>query len=121
MGIFIEFLARLFTLDIAWFVAIILNNLLWVFAFIALAHFFFRKKPLYISFPIVIIYLWSSFEFANLFNWEVLTAGFLAFTYLARVAGLTFAASIDSLKNRLSLVSTVLFVSTLAIWNLSLV
>jgi len=119
--VFLEFFYRLFSLDIGWLVSFILGNIFWLFAFAALAHFFFGRVSLPMAFVAVTIYIWTSLEIASALGWVALSAGFLSFSYIIRIIGLTFASTFDSLKNRVTAISMVLFFATLLVWNVFLV
>lgn len=118
MSLIFDLFVNLMAFDIAWMISLVTNNLLWVFAFSALGFYFFRNVPLIFGFVLITTYVWVSIDLAGVFGWVLLSSGFLAFTYMIRVFGLTFAESTDYFKNKLAAVSIFLFLVTFFVWNM---
>ena len=64
----LESLSHVITLDFAWFVPLVLNNLLWVFVFAGLGHFIYGKTPIRGAIYIC-IYLFALTDFTNALGW----------------------------------------------------
>jgi len=120
LTIFIEAVLNLATLNIGWFIDLIFGNLFWVFAFAALAAFFYSGKNWLLASIMLVLWIWLSVDTPAIWGLTVLVAGFLAFNYVSRVAVLTFASTIPALKGRLVLVNLTLFIVTLAIYHIIL-
>lgn len=117
MFLFFELLNHLISLDLMWFVSLLFANIVWIFMFLAIAHFFFNKVSLPLAFGVVAIYLIASTDFFNSIGWTSIAAGFLALNYVSRIVGTLVASTIESLQNKLSLVNISLFVLTMIAWN----
>ena len=100
----------IFSLDINFFINIFMNNLLWVFVFYALIHYFMEGRRVIYFFLVFSFLLWSFVDFEILTGLAWNAAGFLLIYYLTKIALLTLAEDIPSLKNKLLWISEVQFV-----------
>ncbi len=116
-----EILLRFLQFDLAWFAHFILANVFWIFAFAATGFYFFPKKNLFTGFILVIFAVFVALDFTNLSGWGILSATFLAFHYLFRMALLMFTESIESLKPYFPLILGLQLVAAMIIYNLFLV
>ncbi|MCR4335554.1 MAG: hypothetical protein NUV57_03395 [archaeon] len=64
----LDVFVHLISFDVAWFIPFIMNNLIWVFFLATLAHFIYEKNLLFGTI-FVAIYLYATFDFANVFGW----------------------------------------------------
>ncbi|MBI4053187.1 MAG: hypothetical protein HY394_04070 [Candidatus Diapherotrites archaeon] len=116
----LEILAHILSLDFGWISGFALNNLLWVFILLALAHFFWEKTPLLIGFGVVVVYVLGSVTFTDILGWALLTPAFLLISYISRIAISTFAAHDEALAPKLPLILVAQFFAALVIYNLFL-
>tara|TARA_Y100000310_G_scaffold327376_1_gene393648 strand:+ start:16631 stop:16987 length:357 start_codon:yes stop_codon:yes gene_type:complete len=64
----IEVISHAIMLDVGWFIPFIMNNLIWVFFLATLAYFIYEKNLLFGT-AFVAIYLYATFDLANVFGW----------------------------------------------------
>jgi len=116
----LEMIARFLSLDFGWFFGLAMNNLVWVFAFLALAYFFWEKTPLIIGFAAVVLYAYGSIAFTALIGWPILIGSFLLLAYIARISVATFSHYDETLTAHLPLILVIQFFVILAVYNLFL-
>ena len=116
---FLEFLNRLLSLDIAWFVWLVTANVFWIFAFFAICFFFWDKDKtkavagmMMLS---ILAWLWVDFEMIS--GIVLFVGGFLGIYYITKVAVLVFAADMPALRDKLVIVSELQFIVLLIIYN----
>ena len=63
-----EVIGHLISFDFAWFVPLVMNNLLWVFIFACIGFFIYGQSPLYGAVYIA-FYLYALTDFTNLLGW----------------------------------------------------
>ena len=114
---FFEAVQALFSLDLLFFIEIFMENLLWVFMFIALMYFFFDgKRTIYFSFLFVLVmWAWADLEPLTGLVWT--SAFFLLFYYLSKIALIGFTESSPSLKKYTIIISTLQFYILFLIFN----
>jgi hypothetical protein len=87
---FYESLAHLAQLDAGWFLSLFLNNLFWVFAFIALMHFFTDGKKAILGAVLIIFDLMIFVDFEFVAGAVIFSGVFMAIYYISKLAFLTF-------------------------------
>ena len=90
MVLFTEILLHLASFDLAWFVPLFMNNLLWLFIFGSLAHFILGKNPV-IGAIVIALYLFAIDDVVVLLGW-VYQNGFFFAAALAFIAVTTYDA-----------------------------
>ena len=95
---FIELMLRIFTLDIPWLISLVLNNLFWVFGFIALMHFFMGGKKVIYSTIILTLVLFAVHDFELVANVVVIGPSFLLFHFIGKLAVHIIAENSKTLK-----------------------
>ncbi|PIN98389.1 MAG: hypothetical protein COT90_04595 [Candidatus Diapherotrites archaeon CG10_big_fil_rev_8_21_14_0_10_31_34] len=117
--LFYGFWANLFSLNLQWFVELAMENILFVFIFIA-GTFVYNKMKFSLKFFIVIIISYVSYiEFFDKIGIVILASAFLFVYYLGEVALLTFTGTISSIKDRVPLILTVYFIVMIILYNVS--
>lgn len=101
---FWEFLSKLAALDISWLAGFLFANLFWVFAFGALAFWYYPKKNIFLGIIVISIFLWSFIDLTKSFGWVYLVSGFLALNYVSRIAVLAFTESYPALQKHAVLI-----------------
>ena len=117
---FYEFLDLIIHGGFIGFIDLILNNLFWVFGFLATGYFFFNgdlKKSLSL-FLIIPALIFLTIDVTTLWGWVSYTAGFLLLMYSGRLVAMIFFNSIPSTKDKLSLIFSIVFWLTLIYFNL---
>ena len=104
-----EALYAVLTLNLSWWFSLIMSNLHWVFVFFVAAYLFYDGKQTLRAMCFTIMYIWATVSFFPSLGIMYLIPSWFAFVYVSRVAGLTFALTMPSLKNRLPLIYVVLF------------
>ena len=66
--IFFDALAALWDFNIGFFADVVLNNLVWVFAFLVVNHVLFKGKQLFFNFALFSVYIWSFRDFGALWG-----------------------------------------------------
>ncbi len=117
---FWEPFVALVSLDLAWIVNFLLANIFWVFAFYAIAYYFFGPKYAALNALLVAAYCWVSNDFAGLAGWTVLAAGFLSISYLSRLALVTFVEKTEAIRKYTPISFIAAFFITMIIYNLFL-
>lgn len=115
---FIEAVYSALSLDLGWFVEVTLNNLFWVFGFMAAAFYFWDGKKVWGHFFIVVAVMWISLDFTALTGWTFFAAMFLMVLYIGRMAVLMFAETTNFGKKNLPLIYVLYFWIWLVIFNL---
>ena len=90
MVLFTEILLHLSAFDLAWFVPLFMNNLLWLFMLGSLAHFILGKNPI-IGAVVIALYLFAIDDVVVLLGW-VYQNGFFFAAALAFIAVTTYDA-----------------------------
>ncbi len=98
---FFSFIQHLLALDIGWFIALIMNNLLWLFIFYAVMHIFMDGKKAVYGFVVFCLTLWAWQDFENVSNVIIFGASFLSIWYVTKLALLTFVESVPALSKKL--------------------
>ena len=104
--VFFEAVQALASLDLSFFVDLVLNNIFWVFAFYVMIYIFFEGKK-----TVHFFLLWGFLLWAIL-DWEYLTgmafsgSMFLLVYYISKLSLLGFAESTPGLKKYLVVIST---------------
>ena len=105
--VFFQAVQAIMNLDLAFFIDIAMNNLLWVFMFYAMIHFFMEGKKTVFWFVIWAFLLWAICDWETLTGFVFQSAPLLGLFYLSKFALLGVAEDIPSLKKYLVLVSTI--------------
>jgi hypothetical protein len=95
--VFFEVVHALINLDLAFFVDITMNNILWVFIFVVLVNYFFKKNKLFwlLFFPVEI---WVVTDFGKLTGMAFSDFNFMIINYIIKFALLIIVVNIQSLK-----------------------
>ncbi len=101
----VEWIPRLISLDLMWFVELIMGNLLWAFMFFAIV-FVYNEKFTWKFLIILVLGIFGYLEFLAGVNLVVLVAGFLFVYYTLEVVLLNFTETVPSLKGKIPLVLT---------------
>lgn len=112
-----QLIQAIFNLDLMYFYSLVFGNLLWLFMFAALAYFMYPKKGLVWGVVLVTLISWIAVDFAAAMGWVLLTAGFLSFHYLFRLAAVMFAETSESLKKHIPLIIQLQFVVAIVVFN----
>lgn len=117
----IDFFTHLFTLDIGFFVWLILANIFFLFVFAAVCHYFYPKAKLktYIMlFIFFCISMWALADFSSAVGWTMTGAVFLMLLYITRMALLTFIESPKLPTRVLIIVSILQFYAIYIFYNI---
>lgn len=109
----IEFLYHLMALDIAWILELIINNLQFLFIFIAIIFVFANGQKLIAGTITLILMLWILNDVGNIFQWATFVGGFLSIHYMVKIAVLAFAEDDPKLSSRLIWVNEI---SSYCVW-----
>lgn len=109
----VSFLSHLLALDIVWLVALVMNNLFLLFAFMAIMHFFMEGKRVLLGFGALIFAVWTFDDFATLGGALLFTSGFLLFFYLTKLAVIGAAENSVAMKKKLIIFNEV---SAIGLW-----
>ena len=117
-----EFLHRLVSLDLSWFVWLVTANLVYFFIFLAICFFFWegKMKKVIAAFFLLCLVAWSWIDFEMISGWVLFVGGFLAIYYITKVAVLAFAENTPALQSKLIIVSEIQFIVALVVYNLFL-
>ena len=80
------FFEKVVSLDVVWLVELIMNNLFWLFGFMAAAYYMSEGKNTFLGFIIISLLLMLSLQFLDVFQLLIYTAAGLALLYLARLS-----------------------------------
>ncbi len=117
---FLNFLTHLLNFDIPWLVALVMNNLPFLFMFAAIVYFFFEGKKLVLGVILLSLVVWVWQDFTNASGTVLFVASFLMLHYITRLAVVAFAESVPSLKGRLVLVLQLQVIALFVFFNLFL-
>ena len=117
---FFDFLNAMLSLDFAWFVWLVQANVFFIFAFTAICFFFWNgeTKKTIVGLFLLSVVAWTWVDFEMISGWVLFVGGFLAVYYITKVAVMTFAEDVPSLRNKLVIVSEVQFLVLVIIYNL---
>ena len=116
--IFIEFIARLFTLDIGWLLEFAFSNLFWLFAFALLIHILFNGKHMLLGIALIAFDIWLWDVWGTISGLSFFGATTLAIYYLSKIAVLKLAETIPSLRDKFVVISSLQGIGALVIANL---
>jgi hypothetical protein len=105
----VEWLPRLISLDLMWFVELAMDNLLWVFAFIAIIFIYNNMKFSYKKFIILFFAIFPFVEFFQSVGIIILVGSFLFVYYVFELILLTFTETVPSLKGKIPFILTIYF------------
>ena len=117
----LNFLSHLLAFDIAWIVALILNNLFFLFAFTAIMYYFMEGKRVLLGFFVITFVMWIWGDMENAAGLVIFATGFLSLYYITKVAVLAAAEHSPALKNKLIIVSEIQAIALVIIFNLFMV
>lgn len=83
---FWEFFSHLVSFDFIWILEFILNNIFWLFGFMAVAYYLSNGKNTILGFIVASLLIMLSLQFLDIFQLLIYTGGGLALLYLARLA-----------------------------------
>ena len=117
---FFDFLDALLSANVGWFTWLLIHNVFWVFAFLALGFFFWEgnMRKVIPAFFLLGIVAWTWVDFELKSGWVLFVGGFLAVYYITKIAVLAFAEDTPSLQKRLIIVSELQFLLLVVIYNL---
>ena len=118
MAILFDAIAATLTLNLNWWVWIIMNNLFWVFGVMAAAYFFYGRKKMLSDFIMAVFLIWSALDFSALSGWVILSGTFLALLYLSRLALVGFVENVPSMQKKLPFIISLQFIVVLVIYNI---
>ena len=111
--VFFEALQALANLDTGFFVDIVMDNIIWFFAFYAVVHYFFDGKKSIVLFVYFSFLIWAFLDFGDITGLAFISASFLLINYISKLAALAWAENSPVLRHNLVIVSEVLFFSLL--------
>ena len=112
-----QLIQAIVNIDLMYFHSLVFKNLLWIFMFAALGYFMYPKKSLVWGVILVTMISWIAIDFTGSVGWALLSAGFLSFHYLFRLAAVMFAETNERLKKHIPLIIQIQFVVALIIFN----
>ena len=112
--VFLEFIQALVSLDIAWLINLVLGNLFFVFAFMAVASILYEKNVLF-YFLVVTGLIWITGDFSVLFGW---TAGLVPVLFLVWRAIVHSFDNVKSVVNNMTLFMTTAYYVALTLGNM---
>ncbi|MFH1895029.1 MAG: hypothetical protein ABIJ74_00395 [archaeon] len=112
----LEWIPRLISLDLMWFVELAMNNLVWVMVFVGITFIFNEMKFSPKIFVVLSLGLIGFEEFFAEMGIFYLVGGFLFVFYVFEFIVLVFAEAIPSLKGKLPFVETIYFLAILTIY-----
>ncbi len=115
---FFEFLSHLVALDIPWLISLVMNNLFWVFAFIALMYFFTEGKKTLLGFLVITFVMWIWVDWETVSGMALFVGSFLALYYISKIALLAIAENSPSLQKKLFWVSEVQAITAIVLFYL---
>ena len=107
-------------LDFGFLIDVLMNNLFWVFAFIAAGYFFSDKKSFILFGAIFSLVILFSFDIFIFLGFGIYTGVGLMFLYLARMAVLLFLENTKGGQDLIPLMYVLVFYFTLAVVALGL-
>jgi len=114
----LEWIPRLFSLDLMWFIYLAMDGLLWVFLF-SFVVFVYNKMKFSFRIFAVIVLAWLSFiEFFDALGIVTLAGGFIFVYYIGQFVILNLISTVSSLKNRIPFVLTLYFLAMFAFYNI---
>jgi len=116
--IFIEFIARLLTFDIAWFVDFVFANLFWLFAFAVLIHILFSGKHMLLGIALIALDIWLWDVWGSISGLSFFGATTLVIYYVSKIAVLKLAETIPQLRDKFVIISSLQGIGALLIANL---
>jgi hypothetical protein len=105
--VFFQAIQAIYQLNIAFFIEVFMNNLLWVFMFYVMIHFLFEGKRTVYWFVLFSFTLWALLAWESLTGFVFSAASFLLLFYLSKFALLGFVEDIPSLKRHIVLISSI--------------
>ncbi|MBI4053551.1 MAG: hypothetical protein HY394_05965 [Candidatus Diapherotrites archaeon] len=118
--VFLEILWHLLSFDLGWLFVFMMNNLLWVFAFLALAFFVAGGKNFVYAGLLIFLSIALVDSFAFLSGWVFLVGGFLLLNYMAKISFLNFVESNAEMSGSLVLWNEVFAFGFFILFNVAL-
>ena len=112
---FLNILQAVFSLDFIFLIDLIMNNLFWVFGFIAAGYLFTDKKSFIMFGFVYAAIILMTVDVFNVIGFSIYTATGLMFLYLARMVVLLFLENTKSGPRLIPLAYVAVFFFTLAI------
>src|SRR3989344_5311586 len=101
MAMLFDAIAATLTLNLNWWVWIIMNNLFWLVGFMAAAYFFYGSKKTFSGFIMITFLTWTVIEFNVYSGWVWNIAFFLALYYITRLALLGFIENVPGMQKKI--------------------
>ncbi|MEK6957611.1 MAG: hypothetical protein AABW99_01355 [archaeon] len=115
--VFVEAVQALFSLDLGFFIDIVMNNLLWVFLLYALVHYFFDGKHILHYFLLLSLMMWAWADLEKITGLAWTAASFLLIYYITKLAVIAWAENSPGLKNKIVVISELQFLLLLFIFT----
>lgn len=115
-----DILLHLLNFDIFWIIGLLLDNLLWVFMFLAVVVLLFNGKNVARGFVHVSLAPLLILSLLSFFGWQDFSGDFLLLYYLVDVSALSIAESSKYLSKYLIWVEEIVFFGLLIVYNLAL-
>jgi len=106
------------SLNLGWFVELILGNLFFVFGFLAMMYYFFEGKKLIKTTIVITLVLYAVTDFEKVTGFVIIVPAFLAIHYIAKLAVLGFAETIPALKRWMMVVNNLELIAAFFIFNI---
>ncbi len=117
---FLEALTHALTLDLFWFIDLIMNNLFWLFSLLAVMYFLTDGKKAVLGFVIIIFDLWIIRDFELISGAVIFSGGFLAIYYISKLAFLTVIENSKRFNKHIIIASTMHAWAVIFIYNIFL-
>ncbi len=114
----LELISRIAAFDINWLISLVTNNLFFVFAFIALMHYFMEGKKVIFATVIISLVLFAVQDFESVANVVIIVPGFLLFHYIGKIVVHILAETTPGLKRYHLLLTNLELVAVFFIYNI---
>ncbi len=112
----IEILSNLVSLNISYFIHLVMNNLFWLFGFAAVSY-YFRGKNFCLRFFTTVFMVYGMLDMQKVHNLYYFVGGALIILYLSRMAVLTAVAKTKGAEKYLPLFYSLISYSVLFYFN----
>jgi len=114
----VEWIPRLISLDLMWFIELAMDNLLWVFLFVSVIFVYNNMKFSFRNFIIVLFAIFPFVDFFASINIIILVGGFLFVYYICEVMILTFTETVPSLQGKIPFILTLYFFVMIVLYSM---
>ena len=115
---FMNFLTHLVALDVEWLVGLVMNNLLFLFMFVALIFIFYQGKKVLRGVIIMSLLAWAWIDLENIGGIVLFVGGFMLLYYITKLALLGFIENNPNMGTKLVLISEIQFIALVLFYNL---